>query len=66
MAGVGVPPGLAGAGVGEVGEARAKFNRMVKGVTKLKEISENVAGGFSAERDAESSDRTDRRVRRLV
>ena len=44
MAGVGVPPGLAGAALGEVGEARTNFNRMVKGMTRLKEISENVAG----------------------
>ena len=44
MAGVGVPPGLAGAGFGEVGESRANFNRMVKGMTRSKEISENVAG----------------------
>ena len=27
-----------------MGEARANFNRMVKGMTRLKEISENVAG----------------------
>ena len=44
MVGVGVPPGLAGAGFGEVGESRANFNRMVKGMTRLKDISENVAG----------------------
>ncbi len=36
----GVPPGLGG--FGEVGEARLKFNRMVKGMARLKEISENV------------------------
>ncbi len=28
-----------------MGEARANFNRMIKGMTRLKEISENVAGG---------------------
>jgi hypothetical protein len=44
MAGVGVPPGLAGAGFGAVGEARVNFNRMVKGMTRLKGISENAAG----------------------
>ncbi len=43
MAGVGVPSGLAGAGFGEVGEARANFNRMVKGRTRLKEVWEKVA-----------------------
>ncbi len=42
MAKFGVPPGLAGSGFGEVGEARANFNRMVQGMTSLKEISENV------------------------
>ena len=41
MAGpVGGPPGLGG--FGDVGEARLNFNRMVKGMTRLKEISENV------------------------
>ncbi len=44
MAGVGVPSGLAGAGFGEVGEARANCNSMVKGMTRLSEILENVAG----------------------
>ncbi len=47
MPGVGVPPGLAGASLGEVGEARTNFNRMVKCMTRLKEISENVAGDRS-------------------
>ena len=41
MAGpTGGPPGLGG--FGDVGEARLNFNRMVKGMTRLKEISENV------------------------
>ncbi len=44
MAGVGVPPGLAGAGFGEVDDARANFSRIVNGMTRLREISENVAG----------------------
>ena len=43
MAGqVGGPPGLGG--FGEVGEARINFNRMVRGMSRLKEISENVVG----------------------
>ena len=41
MAGpVGGPPGLDG--FGDVGEARMNFNRMVKGMSRLREISENV------------------------
>ena len=42
MAGVGVPPGLGG--FGEVGEARVNFHKMVKGMSRLKEISENATG----------------------
>ncbi len=44
MVGVGISLGLAGTGFGEVGESRANFNRRVKGMTRLREISENVAG----------------------
>jgi hypothetical protein len=44
MSGAG-PSGLEVAEFGEVGEARANFDRMVKGMTRLKEISGNVAGG---------------------
>ena len=41
MAGpTGGPPGLGG--FGDVGEARLNFNRMVRGMARLKEISENV------------------------
>ena len=41
MAGpTGGPPGLEG--FGEVGEARMNFNRMVKGMARLREIAENV------------------------
>ena len=40
----GSPPGLATGGFGDVGEARFNFNRMVRGMTRLKEISENVVG----------------------
>ncbi len=47
MVGVGV---LAGAGFGEVGEPRASFKRMVKGMTRLKEISENVGSERPIER----------------
>ena len=42
MAGVGVPPGLGG--FGEVGEARMNFHKMVKGMSRLKEIVDNVEG----------------------
>ncbi len=43
MAGqVGGPAGLGG--FGDVGEARINFNRTVRGMSRLKEISENVAG----------------------
>ncbi len=45
MVGVGIHPELAGAVFGEVGEARTNFNRMVEGMTRLKEISGNTAGG---------------------
>ncbi len=42
MAGAGGgPPGL---GFGEVGEAKQNFQRMVRGMTRLKAILENVAG----------------------
>ena len=41
MAGpTGGPPGLGG--FGDVGEARLNFNRMAKGMMRLKQISENV------------------------
>ncbi len=40
MSGPGVPPGLGG--FGEVVEAELNFNRMVKGMAMLKEISEYV------------------------
>ena len=43
MAGAGVPPGLAG-GFGEVGEAKPNLHKMVRGMSRMKEISENVAG----------------------
>ena len=36
------PPGLGG--FGEVGEAKLNFHKMVKGMSRMKEISENVAG----------------------
>ena len=39
---VGGPPGLRG--FGDVGESRVNFNRMVRGMTRLQEISENVMG----------------------
>ncbi len=41
MAGAGVPPGLGG--FGEVGEAKLNFRKMVKGMSRTKEISDNVA-----------------------
>ena len=42
MAGVGVPPGLGG--FGKVGEENLNFHKMVKGMSRMKEISENIAG----------------------
>ena len=42
MAGVGNPPGLRG--FGEVGQARASCDRMVEGMSMLKEIVDNVEG----------------------
>ncbi len=41
MAGIGGPPGI---GFGEVCEAKLNFQRMVRGVSRLKEIFQNVAG----------------------
>ena len=42
MAAVGGPPGLSG--FGEVGEAKVNFQKMVRVMTRLSEISQNVAG----------------------
>ncbi len=41
MAVVGVAPGLGG--FGEVAGAKLNFHKMVKGISKMKEKSENVA-----------------------
>ncbi len=41
MAGVGGPPGF---GFGDCSEAKVNFQRMVRGLTRLDEISKNVAG----------------------
>ena len=43
MAGAGVPPGFAAGGFGEVGEAKLNFHRMAQGMSRMKQISENVA-----------------------
>ena len=40
----GSPPGLATGGFGDVGEARMNFDKMVRGMARLKEISDNVLG----------------------
>ncbi len=41
MAGTGIPPWLGG--FGEVGEAKLNFHKMVKGMSRMKEMSDNVA-----------------------
>jgi hypothetical protein len=43
----GHPPGLAVGGFGDVGEAKLNVNKMVSGMARLKDISENVLGGRS-------------------
>ena len=40
----GNPPGLAAGGFGDVGEAKLNVNRMVRGMARSNDISENVLG----------------------